>query len=223
MKTIIQTPTPDIEKSIDFYKKLGFTFLSDKDPVMVSDGKMLIKITQNHFARLGIKLFQKSWKKEIEKLEDLTSIFELENGYVVSDVSGTLFHLIESDQEINLPEQKDTYLGNYMGLGIETIDLERSAEIIKVLGFKLVMPEYNVYGRHDGTNLALYKPNQCPHLFINPSLTFFNGKKNLEIIQKLKELKINIIEEITVFNDEGNVDNVIVQDPGGLSAFIFSD
>ncbi len=71
--------------------------------------------------------------------------------------------------------------------------------------------------------ISIMKPMVCPHLFFNPGLTFFNGGKNLPIIQKIKTVGIPIAEEITVFNKEGIVDNVILCDPGGLGFFIFND
>ena len=44
-----------------------------------------------------------------------------------------------------------------------------------------------------------------------------------QLIQKIRDLKIPITEEITVFNDQGVVDNIIIRDPGGLGFFIFND
>jgi hypothetical protein len=68
------------------------------------------------------------------------------------------------------------------------------------------------------------KPFSCPHLFFNPSLTFFNGKENNpKVIQKIRDLNIPITQEITAFNEEGLVDNIIIRDPGGLGFFVFND
>jgi len=38
MNASIHTPTNGIEKSLDFYKKLGFKTISE-DPIMLTDGK----------------------------------------------------------------------------------------------------------------------------------------------------------------------------------------
>jgi len=54
-------------------------------------------------------------------------------------------------------------------------------------------------------------------------LTYFNGKQNLEVIEKIRNNAIPITEEITHFNKEGIVDNIIIRDPGGYGFFIFSD
>ena len=45
----------------------------------------------------------------------------------------------------------------------------------------------------------------------------------MEVIGKVRELGIPIAEEITHFNKEGLVDNIIIRDPGGYGFFIFSD
>ena len=71
--------------------------------------------------------------------------------------------------------------------------------------------------------ITLMKPMTCPHLFFNPSMTYFNGKKNLSIIEKIRQLNIPIAEEITHFNNEGIADNMIIRDPGGYGFFIFND
>jgi len=67
------------------------------------------------------------------------------------------------------------------------------------------------------------QPYSCPHLFFNPSMTFFNGKENLQIIERIRNLDIPITEEIREFNKEGIADNIIIRDPGGYGFFIFSD
>ena len=44
----------------------------------------------------------------------------------------------------------------------------------------------------------------CPHLFFNPSLTYFNGKEgNPKVITAVRDAGIPITEEITHFNREG--------------------
>jgi len=54
-------------------------------------------------------------------------------------------------------------------------------------------------------------------------LTYFNGKQNLKVIEQIRNNGISITEEITHFNKEGIVDNIIIRDPGGYGFFIFSD
>ena len=68
--------------------------------------------------------------------------------------------------------------------------------------------------------ISLVQIGNCPHLFPNPGLNYFNGGNNLPIIEKINAAGIPITEEITYFNKEGIVDNIIIQDPGGLGFFI---
>lgn len=74
MKTVIQTPTPNLEDSITFYSKLGFTLLSKENPVLFSDGKVLIEINPERFARAGIKLASTSWEETVDELNKITAV-----------------------------------------------------------------------------------------------------------------------------------------------------
>jgi hypothetical protein len=48
--------------------------------------------------------------------------------------------------------------------------------------------------------LVLIKPNNCPYLFFNPSLTYFNDKNNLKIIEQIRDINIPNTGEITIFS-----------------------
>ena len=80
-----------------------------------------------------------------------------------------------------------------------------------------------VFQNEEKATVSFMMPNSCPHLFFNPSLNYFNGKNNLAVIEKIKKAEISFTEEITHFNSNGMVDNVIVRDEGGLGFFVFSD
>ncbi|NJO02981.1 MAG: hypothetical protein HC880_16040 [Bacteroidia bacterium] len=227
MKSIIITPTNNLEFSLDFYHQLGFTNLSD-DPLWVSDGKAVIEINPDRFTRAGIKLFKESWAEEVEKVAGLTAVTTRENGCLFSDPSGVWIYLEESSPKINIHSTPESYsvLGNFVGLSLETTDIARSVRFYEILGFTQAggAPEqgYVTYAL-ENFMITFMKPLACPHLFFNPSLTYFNGKNNLAVIENIRSLNITITEEITYFNKQGIVDNVIIRDPGGYGFFIFSD
>lgn len=229
MKAIIHTPTNKIENSYSFYEKLGFKVISKEKPVLVTDGKAIIEVNPDRFAREGIKLFKTSWAQEVPKLKELTVLIKLPNGFLFFDPSGIAIYLIESDFNFKLSSSDSSYsaLGNFAGLTLETADISRSFMIYEILGFTKNMGavEKGFVGLIGGDdfNIVLMSPLQSPHLFHNPSLTYFNGKKNIAIIKKIRELNIPITEEISTFNKEGIVDNIIIRDPGGYGFFIFSD
>lgn len=227
MQGLIHTPTPHLSSSIDFYLKLGFSQISEK-PICLTDGKAFVEINPDRYSRSGFKFYKESWKVEIDKLKSITEVVPIKDGYLISDGNGVWIYLIEGIPEIELSEKEASFsvLGNYMGISLESIDPKKSFEIYLSMGFKLVFG--NLEGSYfsltnNGFTITLMKALSCPHLFFNPSLTYFNGKNNPEIISKIRTLKIPITEEITHFNKEGIVDNIIIRDPGGLGFFIFND
>ncbi|MGH1366345.1 MAG: hypothetical protein ACRBF0_22485 [Calditrichia bacterium] len=229
IRSIIQTPANDLSKSLEFYTKLKFSIVSEKDPVIVSDGKAFIEITTNKFTRAGIKLLSPSWERIVPEIEKLTSVIKIDTGYLLSDTSGMWIYLIEHPDEFDLKpsESSTSVLGNYAGISLETVDIEKSIEVFTLLGFMKTAGDADqgwlTLKNDDDLGISVMKPNFCPHLFTNPSLTYFNGGKNEPVIQNIRDLNIPITEEITHFNDAGIVDNVIIKDPGGFGFFIFND
>lgn len=229
MTVIVHTPTPKLEESLDFYKKLNFTVLSDQAPILVTDGKVVIEINPERYARPGIKMFRASWKEEVEKLKQLTAVHDIENGFLLTDLNGCWIYLVEKESTIKFQAEEKPYgmTGNFYGVNVEASDMQKSFDIWAVLGFEIQMGELDkgfvALSDESGFPLALMQPRSCPHLFFTPSMTFFNGKTNLEIIDNIRNTSIPITEEITHFNKEGIVDNIIIRDPGGYGFFIFSD
>ena len=105
--------------------------------------------------------------------------------------------------------------------------MEKSQAVWEAIGFSLTMgtpgDAYIVLENSDGFPVSLMQPLNCPHLFFNPSMTFFNGANNPKIIDKIREAGLPITEEITHFNKQGIVDNIIIRDPGGYGFFLFND
>jgi hypothetical protein len=229
MNSIIHTPTNNLADSLEFYARLGFSKLANTDLELVSDGKAVIEINPDRFARAGLKLFNESWESLIEDIERFTNVLRIENGYLLSDPSGIWIYLIDSQEDLSLDLSavSSSILGNYAGISLETTAINNSFQLWKLLGFNEqegdIEQGWITLRNSDGLVVSLMKPLTCPHLFFNPSLTYFNGKKNIEIIEKIRSIKIPITEEITYFNKEGIVDNIIIRDPGGYGFFLFSD
>ena len=227
MQALIQTPTPYLDASIDFYSKLGFKQISE-NPIIFSDGKANIEINPNRYARAGLRFFKASWSIEISKLKAIAEIHPTKDGHLLADPSGVWIYLVDGKPGFDQKEEELSFstLGNYMGISLESTDPKKSFEIYQILGFQLAFGSIDsgfFALTANGFSISIMKPNSCPHLFFNPSLTYFNGKNNLEIIAKIRSLPIPITEEITYFNKESIVDNIIIRDPGGLGFFIFND
>ena len=231
MTSFIQTPTNDISQSLDFYGRLNFkTLLETEESVWITDGKAVIEINSNRFARAGVKLYKENWTELIEPLKKISSIYNLPTGHILADPSGVWIYLENGTPPLQFEpsESSSSILGNYAGLSLETIDIEASARLWNLIGFDQssghVDNGWITLANSDGMMVSLMKPLICPHLFFNPSLTYFNGKiNNPVIIEKIRSLDIPIAEEITHFNSNGEVDNIIIRDPGGYGFFIFND
>ena len=226
---IIQTCTGNLVASKAYYQKLAFTQLSADKPTIFTDGKFLLEINPENTARTGLKLYQKDWTRTIQALKEITAVFDLEDGYLVSDPNGVKVYLMNGELtgDYQIKGESTAILGNFSGLSIEAVDIKRSIKFWQTLGYKKTMGDIEkgwvAFENGSTVGISIMKPMVCTHLFFNPGLNFFNGEKNLSIIQKIRELDIPIAEEITIFNKEGIVDNVILCDAGGLGFFIFND
>ena len=227
MKSIIQTPTPDLKKSLEYYQKLKFEVFNEQSPTLVSDGKAVIEINPERTARAGVKLFANDWQRELASLRREFSVHAIDNGFVVGDPSGVWVYLMcVSGPEIEQKAESSSITGNLAGLSIETLDIGKSQELWQILGFEPNAGDADkgwVSLTNGELTISLMAPLACPHLFFNPSLTYFNGVKNPELIAKVREAGVQIAEEVTIFNEQGEVDNLVLQDPGGLGIFMFND
>jgi len=227
MKTIIHTPTPDLEKSKDYYERLGYTALSAGERTIYSDGKFLIEINAERFARSGLKLFADDWSGVTKKLAEITHVLESPDGFLACDPNGVWVYLSNQDAPDGGGGDSTGATGNFSGISIEAVDIEKTVAFWNAVGFDTTQDDISkgwaAYSNGSDIDVSIMIPNMCPHLFFNPGLTFFNSGKNLENIAKLQEASIPITEEITHFNPDGIVDNVIINDPGGLGMFIFND
>lgn len=229
MQSLIQTPTPQLEQSQAFYQQLGFQILDLDGSCFAVDGHTNIEINEDRHARAGIKLYKSSWQETVDLLTSNTEVLTIENGYLLAAPCGTWIYLMEGElPAINVSDFSSSVLGNYAGISLEVIDMAKAQAFWQTLGFVKSMGDLDQgwlsLQNEEGFTISLMKALSCPHLFFNPSLTYFNGKENNpKVIQKLRDLHIPITEEITVFNKEGLVDNVIIRDPGGLGFFLFND
>ena len=226
MKTIVQTPTPNYDESCNFYEKSGFSLTKEADKTFAYSNGLTIEINTDRFSRAGIKCLGKNWEDFLAKTELSSKATKTENGFLLTAPSGCCIYL-EGEYE-NIPNTNSIPLiGTYGGFSLETNQIEESIQFWSAFDYKQTMGDINqgwvVLSNEEGFKISLMKYQCCPHLFFNPSLSYFNGKDNLAIIDNIRAANIDITEEISHFNPDGIVDNIIIRDPGGLGFFIFSD
>ncbi len=223
---IINTTTPDLEASKSFYEALGFNIYELEGLCYAVDTQVVIYISTHNTDRIGTSLYHHDWSSYIEKLSQLTNTITTPYGYLLGDSSGAYIRLLSDKPDV--PDHTNqACLGSYAGLSIETADYHRCIDIWSCLGFDdktgdISQGWVTMTSKNDGP-ISIMKPMACPHIFGNPGLTYFYGQKNESIITDIRRSGVAIAEEVTVFNNEGKVDNVILQDPGGLTFFIFND
>ncbi len=228
MARFLQTTTPHLQTTLDFYQSLNFQHAFVEGMHFVGDGGLLIGINEARTSRLGLAIVGED-RDEIEKaMTPMSPIHKNEEGLMMADPSGVVTTVSANDLELPEFENQPSALGNAAGLTIETANMEGSLAYYEALGFETTMDKASdgwlAMKDKSGFGLSLLNIGMCPHLFFNPSVSFFNGKEgNPKIIQNLRDKGISFAEEITQFNKEGIVDNVIVRDPGGLGFFVFND
>jgi hypothetical protein len=223
----IKTPTNKLENSIGFYTRLGFKQRID-NPLAFTDGKVIIEIDTVKTARAGFNFYKPSWQSVVDSLKQTTNVTKTKNGYKLSDPSGVWIYLVESSRELPpVADSSFSVLGNYQGATLESGNVVASCALYKALGLQQVQGAaekgFVILSNGSGFTVALLKAGMSPHLFFNPSLTYFNGKRNVAVIENIRKLGIPITQEINWFSKDGTVDNVILRDPGGYGFFIFSD
>ena len=196
---------------------------------MVTDGKAVVEINPSRFARPGVKLYATSWQEQIKAMPKWTEVIEISDGYLLADPSGVWIYLIVSEKSpAAIPADcPPSILCSYAGVSIESISIAHSVTMWEILGFDVAMGDIEEgwvsLSNKAGDTVSIMKPLVCPHLFRNPSLTYFNGKNNLDVISQIRSSGVAIMEEVTHFNSDGVVDNVVLADPGGIGMFVFSD
>jgi len=154
-------------------------------------------------------------------------VIKKDDAHYFASPSGTWFKLIAGEQIVAPLGKSKCILGNYAGISLETMDIQKSVDIITSLGFEKsaggVEQGWLSYTDESQNGISLMSPFACPHSFCNPSGTFFNSGKNPEIIANIRKKNVEIYEEITAFNTNGEVDNIILREPGGIGFFVFND
>ena len=226
--SLVVSGTPDLNKSKQFYQNLNFTTVRQSDEsIIYSDGTCFIEVNADVYTRPGIKLIKPSWEEELEQLKGSVNVVDGKACKVLNLPGGLWVYLCEGNDTLQLPDQAPSKLGNNYGLSFETAESKKLKKSLEVLGFNLDQGDADSswfsMKNSDGLSVSIMAPLTCPHVFFNPSLNFFNGKENMKRIEEIRQAGVFIAEEITHFNPDGLVDNIIVRDPGGLGFFVFSD
>jgi len=227
MQLFLQTCSPNLDQSKTYFSKLNFELVDQENFSIVYDKQFSILLDHDRGARTGLTLIKENWDEELSKLKYFVPIISKEQTHYFASPSGTRFKLV-TGYNMDIPStQTQSMLGNYAGVSLETMDIEKSLKILSCFGFSksaggIDQGWISCTDSHENS-VSLMEPFSCPHTFTNPSGTFFNSGKNPQIIANIRETDIPIYEEVSVFNTNGEIDNIIMREPGGLGFFVFND
>lgn len=224
MSIRIQTPTPNLARSLAFYQQLGFVRISEA-PIIVSDGQIQIEINPAPTARAGIVIETANREALVRQLPAGSHVKQGEQDVILMAPSGTRVYL---RQPVTLPAPpaiSPSLLGKCVGVSLESVDMKGSHAFWTALDF--VAETDGSAGwmpiQRDGFDISVLGAEMCPHLFVNPSLTYFNGTDNQQIIARLQAQGVPIWQEVRSLNPEGPLENVVLHDPGDLGILLFND
>lgn len=217
--------TPSLKRSKEYFEPLNFVCEEVDGGLHIYDSSMHFYVEEKSTVRPGLK-FQVNDVQEFVQTSGLS--FKEVNGEWLTTDNGVWIRVVDSPlPSVKADTKATSVLGTFAGISIETFDISQSMECYSKFGFTKTMGSeesgWVAMEREDGMGLSLMKYGSCPHLFFNPSLTYFNSGKNPEIIKELRQRNIPLAQEIDHFNDQGIVDNVILQEPGGTGIFVFND
>ena len=115
MRLIIESPAPNFEKSLSYYKKIGFQCAAWTNGGLCQTKNITIFLNPDPYSRPCLNLFGAQ-----------------EQSLEVSP-SGTWIKLEQENCNI-LPVNKESLLGNYSGVCIETPDLKKSFFLLACKG-----------------------------------------------------------------------------------------
>lgn len=229
MRTIIQAAAPTQEKSQSFYENASFKIEHSGENTYAYCNQLLLLFNDDPLARSGLRFYSDNWERILIDNHIESQMTKTDDGYIIKSPEGCTLYLDLTEAYFIDPPAKteNSLFGSYAGFSLESTNLTHSIAFWKIFDFTVTSgnPAHGYIGLTNpgGFAISIMTYQVCPHLFIIPSLSFFNSGKNLPVIEKIRENGIHILEEITRFNKEGVVDNIIIQDPGGLGFFIFND
>lgn len=222
MRAIINTPAYNLNATKAFYEKLHYRIITLKGIDYATDGQYIIRLDNRKIGRAGLVLFA-----DLQNFSLLN--FEKVQGILTGiDPNGIYVYMEDISVYPTFSDKKSEVLtGNFMGISIETLKFEGTIRYWEQFGYTTKMGSLEqgwVQMKNEShIGIGIMKYGSCPHSFRNPSLTFFNGGNNLNVIKKIRNASLPISEEISHFNPDGLVDNIVLVDPGGYGFFIFSD
>lgn len=179
---IINIPVKKLNNNILLFNILGFVVVDAANNIL-SNGSILIQFTTTAFFEKGIFINSDNLNGQISEIESKGLIFNCKDIIDSNLVEAALFDpnrvfvaFKKTDDLVIESIKPNNIIGNYDGLGIETIDINKSIKFWSKIGFTHI-PENDrkdFYAEMimEGTKLLFFKKGFIKHLFYSPALVF---------------------------------------------------
>ncbi len=236
MHAHIHVPVKNLSQSLDFYTKLGYQKVKANDEeAFITDGCIILHLNNRTGVGHGLTFYVEDLEAQIKTLKkaNLPARLNLHEDasykeILVEEPNAVGIRFLAKGEEpvfsdLNL-EGALSHCGAHYGIGIMATEFVAAIDFWEALGYKLSSGNRESKSYVEMTNdtipIGIYREGSCPHLFITPSLTYFE-KDMADRIALLKSKSVVFVEEITQFNEKGIVDHAIWAAPDGLHAFLF--
>ena len=197
MHATVLTPTPDLEGSLDFYARAGFVRVDGATAGVPESGRAAL----TDGAVTG--------EIDADRHVRTSLVLRGEGGRrLVDSLRGTT-RMVERDAGFVVADPN--------GVRVQLRPDDPWAPVAPT-----ETPAAR-FGAFAGLSIEAFDPEATLKTVQDERWTYFNSGRNPEIIAELRSAGVPLTEEITVFNERGDVDNVIVRDPGGTGFFVFND
>lgn len=239
--TAFTITTTDLEKSLNYYQRLGFSKLFRTDfpfpLIQISDGALLIMIREDKNPYIALTYYVREMDavvSELEKegiaLKQIPTPSPMIKRYLINTEEGANLTLVSFGEGFVQPEGKtlltispsdyskpEMYTNKICGLfgeyALPVNDLDRSVSFWEKLGFKMLSKKTSPYPWAIlSDGLAIVGLHQSKE-FANPTITFFAS----DMKEKIESLKNN---GLTNFTELGG-SNIVLNTPEGQKINLF--
>ncbi|GEM_PF-6808122 len=230
MQTIvINIPVRDISQNIELLKMLGFRLI-DNEKNILSNGQVILRLSHRAFFEKGFFICTDDFENQIAQIEHsglhLNCKYYTKKEFVegcLLDPNKVFFGIKKMDKRYELEGPVDTTIGNFTGLGIETMDFEKTSDFWEKIGL-IFDPENSKIGHYhklhlNGFSIVLYRKGYIDHLFHNPAI-MFKDKNMHKIIDNLKDKGILFRYETEINAEQSGA---IIELDSGIHIFLHKD
>lgn len=220
----------DLERSLDFYKKLGYQPLNDPSTrasdALLTDGMIRLRLQSGSAWKVTLIYFTDEITEQAEALERCgVKIHTESNKISFTDPSGLEVNVVQRNRSsFVLPANKPiSKAGRFGELSIETDDFQRSLDFWMKLGFEptpiMPIPPDTWASISDGPlALGIYLNGHLQHVIKTPTIAYFDDEMP-ERIQKLKQEGMDFVQEFP--GPDGQTAHAVAEAPEGQLLFLF--